>query len=65
MFDGFADLLDFLWSTGCRPKEARDLAARHVHLQRSMCVFPLAEAKGDEERVVFLTPATADLLGHC
>ncbi|MEM9412954.1 MAG: integrase, partial [Planctomycetota bacterium] len=28
--DGFIDLLDFLWSTGCRPKEARELEARHV-----------------------------------
>ncbi|MCA9178430.1 MAG: site-specific integrase [Planctomycetales bacterium] len=50
----FLDLLDFLWATGCRPKEARTLEARHIRGQ--VAIFPASEAKGGEkDRVIFLT----------
>ncbi len=42
----FRDLLDFLWSTGCRPQEARLLEGEHVQLSESICVLPASLAKG-------------------
>ena len=48
------DLLDFLWSTGCRPQEARILEASHVH--GDVVIFALDESKGEKhQRVLFLT----------
>ncbi|MEO8496766.1 MAG: tyrosine-type recombinase/integrase [Planctomycetota bacterium] len=48
-------LIDFLWSTGCRPKEARTIEARHVH--DDLVIFPPDESKGEtDSRVIFLTP---------
>lgn len=59
----FADLLRFLADTGCRPKEARTLEARHVSLADGMIVFPADEAKGGRDpRVIVLTPAVADII---
>lgn len=47
--------LDFLWATGCRPKEARTLEARHVH--DDLVIFPPDESKGEtDSRVIFMTP---------
>jgi integrase len=48
------DLLTFLHETGCRPKEARQLEARHLN---DRCVIlPAEEAKGKREpRVIHLT----------
>jgi len=46
--DDFIDLLDFPWDTGCRPKEARALEARHVHLEHDLCLYTHKEAKGEE-----------------
>lgn len=54
--DGFIDYLDFLWLTGCRPKEARDLQGKHVDLENNLVVFESSEAKGKMPRVVFLIP---------
>lgn len=49
------DFLDFLFWTGCRPKEARELEARHVH--DGLVIFPTDESKGESDsRVLFLTP---------
>jgi site-specific recombinase XerD len=49
------DLLDFLWSTGCRPQEARILEARHIH--DDIVIFAINESKGEKhQRVLFLTP---------
>lgn len=49
------DYLDFLFWTGCRPKEARDLEARHIH--DGVIIFPSDESKGETDaRVIFLTP---------
>ena len=40
------DLLKFLWRrTGCRPKEARTIEARHV--QEDLILFPADESKGE------------------
>ncbi len=47
--------LDFLWATGCRPKEARIMEARHVH--EDLVIFPPDESKGEtDSRVIFMTP---------
>lgn len=55
------DLLDFLYFTGCRPKEARTLEARH--LQGDLVVFPADESKGEHEpRVVYLAPESLRLV---
>jgi integrase len=49
------DLIDFLWSTGCRPKEARTVEARHVH--DDLVIFPPDESKGEtDSRVIFMAP---------
>ena len=48
-------LIDFLWLTGCRPKEGRTVEARHVH--DDLVIFPPDESKGEtDSRVIFLTP---------
>ena len=48
------DFLDFLWSTGCRPQEARTLEARHVN--DDLVIFAIDESKGEKyQRVLFLT----------
>ena len=60
----FTDFLDFLWSTGCRPKEARDLEARHVDLKSGLAMFQSAEAKGEIPRVIFLTPESREILAR-
>jgi integrase len=54
------DLLDFLWSTGCRPKEARTLEACHIHGET--VIFPGDESKGEFARVIFLIPEMKKLL---
>ena len=55
------ELLDFMWSTGCRPKEVRTLEARHVH--DDLVIFPPDESKGKtDSRVIFLTPQARAIL---
>ncbi|MCO8122866.1 tyrosine-type recombinase/integrase [Stieleria sp. TO1_6] len=47
--------LDFIWATGCRPKEARTMEARHIH--DDLVIFPPDESKGEtDSRVIFMTP---------
>ena len=47
------DLLDFLYLTGCRPKEARTLERHHIH--GDLVIFPADESKGEvDARVIFL-----------
>ncbi|EMI44014.1 phage-related integrase [Rhodopirellula sp. SWK7] len=49
-----AALINFLWSTGCRPKEGRTVEARQVH--DDSVIFPPDESKfEDDSRVIFLT----------
>ena len=58
----FNDLLSFLWTTGCRPKEARDLEHRHVDLEKELVLLPADEAKGGIPRVIYLTPESKKIL---
>jgi integrase len=44
--DPFRELLEFCWTSGCRPMEARSLEARHVRLDAKLVLFPPDEAKG-------------------
>lgn len=54
-------LLDFLWATGCRPKEARILETRHVH--GDLVIFPPDESKGEtDSRVIFLTAESLGII---
>lgn len=49
-------LLDFLWSTGCRPHEARTVTAEYVHEEKNLVIFPTQESKGKKfSRVIYLT----------
>ena len=55
------DLLNFLWWTGCRPKEARTIEARHVH--EDLIIFPADESKGEEEaRIIILIPQAKEII---
>lgn len=58
----FADFLDFIWATGCRPKEARNLEARHVDMTNDFILIPAAEAKGGIPRVIYMTPESKQVL---
>lgn len=51
----FDDFLDFLYSIGCRPKEARELEARYVN--EDLVIFPIDQSEGEiEPGVIYLTP---------
>jgi integrase len=53
----FRDLLTFLWETGARTQEARQLEARHFDAGHKRVVFPASESKGKRfPRVIYLTP---------
>lgn len=55
------DILNFLWLTGCRPKEARIVTANHVH--DDLVIFQPDQAKGETDaRVIFLIPDAKSLL---
>jgi integrase len=61
--DCFGEILEFMWFTGCRPTEARNLKVEHVDLKNLMVVFPSSEAKGKRnERVIFLPPQVVESL---
>ncbi len=58
----FADFLDFMWETGCRPIEARTMETKHVNLDGGVVIFPPSEAKGERhERVIFLTDKAIEI----
>lgn len=57
--DCFLDLLTFLWETGCRPLEARQLEGRYCDLENTLAVFPLEQSKGKRRRRVLFLNATA------
>lgn len=60
---GFRDLMEFMWETGCRPQEARQLEARHVDLKNGVAVFPPSESKGKRHpRVLFLNETALKIL---
>ena len=55
------DYLNFLWWTGCRPKEARTIEARHVH--EDLIIFPADESKGeDDARIIILIPKAREII---
>ena len=54
-------MLNFLWWTSCRPKEARTMKARHVH--EDLIIFPTDESKGEEEaRIIILIPQAKEII---
>jgi len=57
----FRDLLTFMWETGCRPIEARQLEARHVDLANDLAVLQPSESKTKRVRVIFLTDAAKEI----
>lgn len=53
--DPFRDLLCFVWYSGCRPQEVRQIEPRHVDLERERIIFPVEESKGKRsKRVIYL-----------
>lgn len=55
------DLLNFMWWTGCRPKEARTIETRHVH--EDLIIFPADESKGEvEARIIILVPQAKEII---
>lgn len=44
--DPFRTFLEFCWTTGARPQEARTIEPRHVHLEKALIAIPPKEAKG-------------------
>ena len=55
------DVLNFLWWTGCRPKEARTIEARHVH--EDLIIFPADESKGEvDARIIVLIPQAKEII---
>lgn len=53
--DPFHDLLTFIWHTGCRPQEVRNIEPRHVELEKERIVFPAEESKGKRtKRIIYL-----------
>ena len=55
------DLLNFLWFTGCRPKEARTVTADHVH--DLLIIFNPEQSKGETDaRVIHLIPQVKALI---
>jgi len=57
----FRDLLESMAETGCRPKEARCLEARHIDLKNEVAVYQPSETKTDSYRVIFLTDKTKEI----
>lgn len=57
----FRDLLEFMAETGCRPKEARCLEARHIDLKKEVAVYQPSESKTDSVRVIILTPRAKEI----
>ncbi|QDT57043.1 site-specific tyrosine recombinase XerC [Caulifigura coniformis] len=59
----FADLVRFVWITGCRPQEAFRLEDQHVDLKKARIVFPKWKSKGKAyARVIWLPPEAAKIL---
>ena len=56
-------LLNFLWLTGCRPREARILTGNHVH--DDLVIFPPDQSKGEADaRVIYLIPEAKAILSQ-
>ena len=60
--DPFRDYLEFLWETGCRPLEARQLEPRHYSADRGLFALPPEEAKGKRKwRLIRLTAKAREI----
>ncbi|QDS92514.1 Tyrosine recombinase XerD [Roseimaritima multifibrata] len=60
----FVDFLDFLYITGCRPKEARTIEKRHLH-SGDLIIFPIDESKGEtDSRVIYLVPEAQEIVNR-
>lgn len=61
--DPFYDFVVFLWTSGCRPQEARAIEPRHVEIDRERIVFPAEESKGKrQKRIIYLQGATLEII---
>lgn len=61
--DPFRDYLEFLWETGCRPQEARQLEPRHYVSAKRLFALPPTEAKGKRRwRLIRLTDRAAAIV---
>lgn len=61
--DPFADVLTFMWHTGCRPQEVRHIEPRHVFLDRECVVIPKEEAKGKRKaRIIYLQGPALEII---
>jgi integrase len=59
----FANLLEFIWHTGCRPQEAVNLTVAHCELELRRVVFPASQAKGKRHpRVIYLDDRALEIL---
>lgn len=59
----FLALVEFLYLTGCRPKEARTLEACHVHLDRGVAILEGKTTRATGRKIVIrLSAAAAELL---
>jgi integrase len=64
--DSFRDFLVVLRETGCRPQEARIVAARHIDFKRKMAHFKAGEIPGKPwERDIILNDAALAVLQRC
>ncbi len=61
--DPFRDLFQFIWHSGCRPQEARQLEPRHIQLEHERIVIPKEEAKGKRyPRVIYLSGPALEIV---
>ena len=58
----FQELLTLAWETGARPQELIRVEARHFDRNLSALVLPPEEAKGNQWRAVYLSPAARTLV---
>ncbi len=60
--ENFADLMQVVWETGCRPQESWRVEARHVDIQHSRWVSPRPEAKGKVmPRIIYLSETAREI----
>ena len=57
----FRDILTFMWETGCRPQEARQVEARHVDVANEIVVFQASESKTGQVRVILLSDTAVEV----
>ena len=59
--DNFGDFLRFLWSTGARPKESREISASHIN--DGVAIFKSVDSKGHEhQRLLVITDEVSSII---